>query len=129
MRDHYAAEEIWYADAGVVTRDNDLRHLISRVLQKVPKEVVDKLMDQCLILMPRTEEKGVFLSQKELVGKSIIAFPESLLEEPEAEREQTVLHEVAHFWLGHKSPLVARIDYDKQEEAADDLVKQWIREY
>jgi len=57
--------------------------------------------------------------------------PETLLEVSQEEAYSTILHEVAHLWLKHKDPMVDGLtgeEYDKQEEEANALVKQWLAE-
>ena len=105
-----------------------LRNLLANVLVSVPAEVVDRLFEECLFLMPEREERGCFIPGRIIGGKDIIMFPEDILEWPEKERQQIVLHEVAHFALRHRSPLEdPELDYDAQEEEANELVARWMK--
>ena len=134
MKERYSAEEIWYENAGVVTIGNDeLRGLLARVLSIVPKNVADRVLKEWLFLMPMFDyENGFFLPKKLLQEKGVIAFPEKLLEKDEKSIVHTVLHEIAHFYLGHKSPLFEDLSDEeakKQEEEADRLADKWLQEF
>ena len=52
-----------------------------------------------------------------------------ILESDESQRNMTILHEFAHFWLKHTSPLIVPDmtgeEILKQEEEADRLAHQW----
>ena len=134
MKERYTSEEIWYEDAGVVTVGiTQARRLIARVLSKIPKEITKRVLDECLILIPMIDyELGFFLPKKLLQDKCVIAFPESLLMEDEKRIEHTVLHEIAHFYLDHKSPIFEALsdkEAKKQEDEADRLADKWLREF
>jgi len=131
VTERYTPAQVHYMDAGVVTMgDDDLRYIISDVLAKVPAAVVDRVMDGCRFLMPRIQGKGTFIPAALLEGLDVILLPEGLLDDPD-EMETTILHEVAHFWLGHESPLqwdpsediLPR--YDQQEAEAWTQVGEW----
>lgn len=124
-------EEIHYMDAGSFTMGNDrLRNVISTVLTKAPIDVVENLMDSCVMLMPWIEDaKGVFLPKELLADKDVILLPEALLDLEWSEIEFVILHEAAHYTLGHESPVTnPALDYDAQEHEADALVEQWLRD-
>ena len=99
--ENYTIEEIWDMDAGRVTcGDDDLRRLVSMALAKVPMTVADRIMEECIFIMPITAEKAAYLPEDQIRGKCLIACPESMLEEHE-EAIKTLLHEVAHHYLGN----------------------------
>jgi hypothetical protein len=80
--------------------------------------------------MPGIGEGGCFLPNGLIGKKHIIAFPKELLDQPDEEQIRTVLHETAHYALGHKSPFEdTDLDYDKQEREAWALVERWLREW
>ena len=128
---YYIPEEICYENAGVLTLGNDrLRFLVANALSKVPRSVVDNVVNRCLFVMPIHEEKGIFIPKELLRGKCVIALPEKLLGEDEEEIEHTILHEVAHFYHGHKSPLLLEECADRQqEEEADRTVELWLEKF
>ena len=126
----YSPEGISYrADILFALGDDQLRDLVSVALSYAPHEVIDYTLDNAVMLMPRSEEKGCHIPNYLFGGKDIIAFPETLLEEPKEEAYFTILHEVAHLWLGHKSPLVDDLtmeESDRGEKEADALARQWL---
>lgn len=133
MVERYTEEEIWYMDAGVLTLGNDkLRGLIANALSKVPKVVADRVSKDCFILMPMYDyEFGYHISKSLLQNKCIIAFPEKLLEKDEKSIIHTVLHEIAHHYLDHKSPMLEMMSNEeekRQEDDADKQMEKWLRE-
>jgi hypothetical protein len=105
-------------------------YAIVTALTKIPSEVVKGLSAQCYLVVPSLQEMGSFTHQSVIGNRHLIAFPESLFELPVAEVEQTVLHEIAHFWLGHKPYLQASGGATKaaerQEREANELAATWL---
>lgn len=124
----YTPEEIHYMDGGMVTLGvSDLRCLVANVLNRVPKDVVDRLFEECLILVPEPAEQGCYIPKTLVAGKHIIMFPFDIFGWPEEQQTHVVLHETAHFALGHRSPVEdVTLDYDRQEEEAEALVDRWM---
>ena len=124
----YSPQDVWYADAGVFTLgDTDLRGLVSHALAKIPATIADRILDECLMLMPVSREKGSYIPAELLRDKALIAFAETLLDRELSEALWTILHEAAHHILGHRSPVnCPGLDYDRQEQEANDLVKDWL---
>ena len=122
---------VWDADAGVITLDNQqLRYVVAKSLSKLPIEIIDKVTENCLFIMPKIEELGIYLPNDFIKDKQIFAFPEKLLEKEEHEIEHTILHEVAHYYLKHKNALIHNLsaeEYDRQEEEANKQVDKWLR--
>lgn len=123
-------EEIHYMDGGVFTAGRDkLRRTMSQILTQARADVVEDLMDNCLMLMPEIEGLGEYIPASLLEDKAVILLPEQLLDRDWAVLENTMLHEVAHFRLRHTNPLLdSDLDYDAQEQEADALVEQWLSE-
>ena len=124
----YTPEEIHYMDAGMVTLGvSELRNLVANVLTCVPKEVVDRLFEECLILVPEPAEQGCYIPKTLVGGKHIIMFPFDIFGWPQEQQTHVILHESAHFALGHRSPVEdVVLDYDRQEEEAEALVERWM---
>jgi hypothetical protein len=118
--------DVWYLDGGMTTLDNDqLRYPVSQALSQVPAEVAEQVMGGCLCIMPTAEQKGLYVPEENIRGKSIIALPETLLAMNESEINWTILHEVAHFVLNHKMLQPLEVS-DRQEREANDLVRKWL---
>ena len=126
--ERYTVEEIWDMDGGMSTAGNDrLRHSVACALSKVPKTIVDYVFERCIFLMPIYEERGCFVPKKVIRDKSIIMLSERL---DEKEMERTILHEVAHSYLGHRSVLLCDLserEGREQEKEADGKVDEWLR--
>ena len=130
--EHLTEEQIWDSDGGVFTGgDDELRTIISKYFTFLPIEVIDYVMDNCLIFMVRYDrQKGCAIYKDTIKNKGIILLAEGLLNN-EKELKDTLLHEVAHCWLKHKVPINKscsefKEQYEKQEEEADKLVGRWL---
>lgn len=125
----YTPEQVWYEDGGVVTLNSDrLRRAMSRALSKIPASVADYILKNCLLLMIEPEEGGTFLPNRLIRHSHLLAFPHSLLDQSEEEIDRTILHEVAHCWLGHRwgLELPQEEDYEEQEKEAWAKVDEWL---
>jgi hypothetical protein len=135
MAKYYTKEEIFYMDSGVTSFGNDrLRYLLADTLTNVPKDVVDDVFEKCLFLVVESEEGGYFIPKSLLENSNLIAFPETLFNREPEEQIHTVLHEVAHFILGHKSPFefpskleIHNQIYETQEKEANYQVEKWLK--
>ncbi len=136
---YYDAEMIYRMQDIPFTMGTDrLRRLIAEVFTKIPTDVVDQIVDDCLYLMVEPEGGAVFYPNRVLKNKHICIFPHTLFDASEQSKVFTILHETAHCYLKHKSPLefVNPTDrdsywdqYSKQEKEADDLVDKWSEEW
>jgi len=131
MKYYMTRGEIFDADTGMATLGHEeLRDLLAKLLTKVPAAVVHDAYKNCIYLMPAPERKGVFIPNRVIEGKHIIMFPHALLSWPEEEQINVVLHETAHYVLGHKSPLEdPDLDYERQEEEAWAVVNRWLKDW
>ena len=129
---NYTPEEVWEADGGILTLGEDeLRGLVLVALSEVPKRVVNKVFKGCIFVMAKFEwGAGTYIPKELLEGKCVIALSERLMDEDQISAVRTVLHEVAHFHLGHMPPgLVAGSEEDcdcRQEKEADAAVDEWL---
>ena len=126
-RKKYSPEEVHYLDGGLFTLGTDeLRVMVSWAFSRIPTEVVDRVMDECLMAMTLAKEQGAYIPKELFKGKPLILFSEVLLEKDQEEAQRIILHETAHFVLGHRSPVSGDVDYDAQEREAWALVDQWL---
>ena len=128
----YRPETIFEMDGGLVSLDNEgLRLLVADTFCLLPCEMVDDIMTNCLFLMPQSA--GGYITKRIIAGRNVIFLHPSLVVEPEHEKMYALLHEVAHYVLGHESPLEwgdevdagARID--QQEKEADEFVRKYLK--
>ena len=129
---YYTSEKLCHNGDIIFTMgDTKLRHIVARVLKKVPIQIVDRLHDEALILTVTAQEKGVYYPPTHLKNKHIILIAESQLDADDI--EHTILHEVAHFHLKHIQPFLeddfGEEDGDRQEEEAEEQVKKWLQEF
>jgi hypothetical protein len=133
--ERYTPEEIWRADGGILTLGEDeLRGLVSVALAKVPKKVANKVFTGCLFVMAKYEwGRGTFIPKELLKNKCVIALSERLMDKDRESAERTILHEVAHFYLGHMPPgLVPGCSEDLEaqlENEADQQVDEWLNAF
>ncbi len=124
-------EYVWDIDAGEMTLGNEkLRFAVAKCLSKLPLEIIEQVTKNCLFVMPTIEKLGIYLTNDLINDKVIFAFPEKLLEKEKSEIEHTILHEVAHYYLNHKNPLIYTLsgeEYDSQEQEANKQVDEWLK--
>ena len=109
----------------------DLRKIIEQLLTYVPANVVDYLINHCLVISNWHNCDGIYLENELIQGKDIILLSECLLDGDENQRDEVILHEFAHCWLKHTSPVLTESmsgeEMLKQEEEADELMYKWIK--
>lgn len=132
MTEKYTVEEITDQNCGcVLPGTKKLLDPHTLALSKVPKEIADRVLEECLFLMPNPGMGGFRVSKRLLQGKDVIVLSEKLLEEDQKYIVLTILHEVAHFYLNHKNRVLDGLSEEedrKQEEAADRWARQWIED-
>lgn len=128
---YFTSEEIFYQDAGVVTLGSEeLRYLLADILTRIPGEIVEDVYFNCRFLMPRLEELGSYLPNSVIKDKHLFAFHSGLLKWSKEKQIQVILHEIAHYVLGHKAIFEAiDVDWRKQEKEADSLRDKWLDEW
>ena len=132
MTEKYTVEEILDKSAGsVLPENNQLRDPVALALSKVPKKIANRVLEECLFLMPSPGMMGFRISKKLLQGSNAIVLSEKLLEKDQKYIVLTILHEVGHFYLNHKNPVIDQLSEEeerKQEEAAVRWARQWIED-
>ncbi len=130
MNDRYTLEEINYAFGGVhALGDQQLRDVVM-VLSRLPVGVVDFVTEN--IYLSSCYGRGGaaefiphdFLKTK----KGTILFCFTLWDDDQADVDFTIAHEIAHAFLGHKTPVLGLIsseEYEQQEMQADELAIEW----
>lgn len=132
---YYAAEDIYLkGDEKLVTfRNPFLLDHISWTLSKIKKEIVDKIFNNCYFLITTKEDKGSYFHAGFFNDKCLICFSDSYLYHAKnKEVEFTILHEIAHYYLGHKNHLTNSLsdeERQKQESDADEQVRIWLSSY
>jgi hypothetical protein len=106
-----------------------VRTNFSVALSEVLNRVANKVFKGCIFVMAKFEwGAGAYIPKELLEGKCVIAL--RLMDEDKQSVVRTVLHEVAHFYLGHMPPgLIAGSEEDcdcRQEQGADAKVDEWL---
>jgi len=137
--DRYTFDEIWYMDGGVLTcGDDDLRVLVAKALSRIPRDVVDRVIDDVLFIPGHKS----FIINKEFLRRQLMKDDGDvraiIVISGDAIRKRDirdVLHEVAHYWLGHADDsrifdafsVISVEEVIRQEEEADELVEKWMK--
>ena len=127
----YSAEEILDMDAGTWTLGNDdLMRLVAVALSQIPSDIVDNVYENCKFHSLSEDAKGEILSPKIISNSYFINIHSKVLYGNQEEAVEVLLHEVAHYHLGHRHfPEEVSLnpeEYDIQEKEADELVKRWL---
>lgn len=130
--DKYSPEEIWEMDADTWTIGNDeLRHLVSISLSKIPAAVVDKVRKGCLFNSLSEEAGGEILSPDIIKNHYLINIHSIILNGEREKAIRVILHEVAHYYLKQQHLLadlkLTSEQYEMQEKEADKLVEFWLK--
>jgi len=127
-RKYYTAEEIFsMLDVDTCFDDEELRHKVASALSKIPKKIVDKVINECKFLRPFVG--GMFINKELISGKNLIVISDSFFQNSNSEEiEKALLHEIAHFVLKHKISAVKE-EYERQEEEAEKLVEKWLEDW
>lgn len=132
MQQYYSSDEIRQMEGEeFILGTLALRKVIVNLLTYIPAEVVDYLMQHCLVISTWQNCDGQYFPSKLLRKKDIILLSEHLLDGDEDERDKTILHEFAHCWLRHQSPVLkdgmTGEEILRQEDEADELAYRWGR--
>lgn len=55
----------------------------------------------------------------------IIYIAPDVFEQPRAEQQRVIAHEIAHHWLRHEGAAIAGGEFEKREDDAEKLVREW----
>jgi len=125
---YYTFEEIYPQTGGIITLGyENWRNALVTILVRIPAYVVDAVLKHCVFLMPDPDENGIFIPHRVIKGRHILQFPNALLDWPKDRQVRSVLHQIAHYFLHHWSPLEeCDADFSEQAQDATDLVNQWM---
>jgi hypothetical protein len=101
---YYTYVDILRLDLGKQTFDTDsLKHLVAKVLTQVPADIVDKVYEDCFFFTIDERKKGAFLSKNIIQDRNIIFLTHELYGPLSELKDDIILHEIAHYYLDHKS--------------------------
>jgi Zn-dependent peptidase ImmA (M78 family) len=109
---------------------------IASALNAMPKEVALQAIEECVFYTFSKDELGRFFHADQLARRHVVLINSELFEIEDDEMEdkivKTIMHELAHFWLGHKLEYDSetRISYFKDgahcEKAAERVAADWF---
>jgi hypothetical protein len=127
--DHFVSNQ----DALIVLGDQDFREVLGDNIPIIPKDILDDVLSNCVFLM-LSEKEGMsagFIPKKFTEGKNIFAFYEILYSKGRDKQVHMILHEIAHYVLGHTNEGLSDEDFynHEQEKEANRLVAKWIDDW
>jgi len=139
--ERYSWEEIYNKNADAIFMYS-LNHegeneVIAKALSRAPKDVVDRVIVGALIVIAK-DSGGNVIDREMTEGRTVIVInPHTLIDFPGEPQfckiplsglVWMVLHEVAHFILGHKGGYAEVGDEtnERQEEEANNLANEWF---
>jgi hypothetical protein len=112
----------------VIPEDDALGEVVIQALSRLDRPVADRVLLGCLFAM--SGERAVYVPAEVIRGRHLILLPRNLLDLPSEEGLRVVLHEIAHYILGHQSPRLGSFmkeQYQEQENEARRLADQWLK--
>jgi hypothetical protein len=108
----------------VAKEDEKCKLLIAKTLQKLPKEVREKVLDEVIFIIANSCYGTIWnmnLGNEKSMKKTFILLNfTAMRKKSEISKMSIIAHEIAHFILGHGNPLTP-----SSEKEADDLIKKW----
>lgn len=122
--DHF----IFNKDALIVLGDQSFREVLTDNIGIIPRKTLDDVLKNCVFLMLNKDIPAAFIPKQRIEGKNICAFYEILYSEERDEQVKMILHEIAHYVLGHDNENISDEEFynHKLEKAANALVAKWI---
>lgn len=123
----YSAQQIFIDEinSGTCLGNDRCAQIVAEALSKLPTKVVDKVIEHCVVIMP--DDLGAHTPKKYLKDV-LIVLSERLLNVRPAKQYQVILHEVAHFYLGHQGRKdLAEMEIDEHEREAREFASKWNR--
>jgi hypothetical protein len=97
-----------------------LFELIAEAMRFIPPDIQDSVLYNITFRTPNT-----YTEKEYILPGGIICLEEDLPSKKSA--IETVLHEIAHFYLGHNITDINVNNWMLREEEADTLVKKWTK--
>jgi hypothetical protein len=108
----------------VSKEDEECKLLIAKTLQKLPKEIREKVLDEVIFIIANSCYGTIWdmnLENEKMKKKTFILLNfTAMRKKSEISKMSIIAHEIAHFILGHENPLTKH-----SEKEADELIKKW----
>jgi hypothetical protein len=119
---HNAVNELNFDVIDGQYRTDEYKYLLIEALSAVPRELTSKVLRECQFRVFSDYDRGFTVLAKETAGKDVIFINQKDIRENPEKTIGTILHELAHLWLGHTS----KDDLSKREKAAEEQEKKWF---
>jgi hypothetical protein len=129
----YSWKEVDYAFGSMNNQVSDeFRIMLDEALTKIPAEIVDWASKSIIFVSSRDDCHGYFVNRKDWkTVRGFVFLCEVLKNKSKEEQASTIVHEIAHAKLNHRSPILCDLsqeDQERQEKEADNLARAWIGE-
>lgn len=115
--------------------NNDIKSLLSRAISLLPREVIDYIMENIIIIADSYDDTGSYYGTNDYRfknAKGFIFFSPGLWKKSKIEIAKSVAHEVAHAWGKHDIDEYKKTEEEisiKEEIDADKLAVKWLKKY
>jgi len=116
-------------DSLPVLGDQDFKEVLKDIIYIIPKDILDDVLSNCFFLMLSENVPAATIPKKLIIGKSILAFYNMLYSQDKDKQVDMILHEIAHYFLGHADDGLLDEPYYKQEEEANSKKDKWVKAY
>ena len=127
--DHFVSNQ----DRLTVLGDQGFREVLGDTIPIIPKDILDDVLSNCVFLMlnEKKEVSAAFIPMKLIEERNICAFYEILYSKKRDEQVHMILHEIAHYVLGHTDEGLSDEDYynHKLDKEANALVDKWTDDW
>lgn len=113
--EYYTLTEISEELADVLLCGSDeYLYMLSDSLSRVPKYIVDNILWDCKFIVVEPDYKGGYFHKDIIGNKNVIVFPHTITKRSKEKQQETILHEIAHFYYKHQNK---GNSYDEECEA------------
>ena len=119
-------------DSITVLGDQGFRELLGDNIVIIPKDTLDDVLSNCVFLMigEKIGISAAYIPMELIKNKAMCAFYESLYEKERDDQVHMILHEIAHYVLGHNEGMTdEEFKNHPQDKDANSLVAKWIADW
>ena len=130
-RRRFTSEEADCELAGIHVVSDDFKVILARALSSIPKEIAEWAKKSLFFFSDVDDPIAFYLSRKDWKNRiGFVFLSNALKKKPLEKRTFTVVHEIAHAKLNHRSylfnPTMTKLDYIRRETEANILAKKWL---
>jgi len=127
----YSPEMVDYEFGGLNSVSDDFRRILAISIAKLPEKIIEWTTEN-LIFFSSTDAEWAYSIPIEFwnLKKGFVFLCENLKNPNPHFQAKSIAHEIAHFILKHKSPIMHDLTDEesrKQEKEADELALKWLK--